>query len=112
MRRKNSTGLLVLVGALAEMHLPEVGGELGLLVAAAGHVRVRRDHLAPGLEAAGRRALDRRAGALALLAAHLLVEAQRAAAPSSSCSTSSACGAETAVSSRASGVERAVRRRR
>ena len=66
----------VLVRPLAEVHLPEVGGELGLLVAAAGHVLVRRHHLAPGLEAARRRALDRRAGALALLAAHLLVEAQ------------------------------------
>ena len=44
----------VLVRALAQMHLPEVGGELGLLVAAAGHVLVRRHHLAPGLEGAGR----------------------------------------------------------
>ena len=69
-------GVPVLVGPLAEVHLPEVGGELGLLVAAAGHVLVRRHHLAPGLEAARRRALDRGAGALALLAAHLLVEAE------------------------------------
>ena len=52
--------LLVLVRALAQMHLPEVGGELGLLVAAARHVRVRRHDLAPGLEVAGRRALDQR----------------------------------------------------
>ena len=67
-------GVPVLVGPLAEVHLPEVGGELGLLVAAAGDVLVRRHHLAPGLEAARRRALDRGAGALALLAARLLVE--------------------------------------
>ena len=58
------------------MDLPEVGGELGLLVTAAGDILVRRHHLAPGLEAARRRALDRRAGALALLAPCLLVEAQ------------------------------------
>ena len=32
-------GVLVLVRPLAEVHLPEVGGELGLLVAAAGDVR-------------------------------------------------------------------------
>ena len=64
----------VLVRALAEMDLPQVGGELGLLVAAAGHVLVRRHHLAPRLQVARRRALDGGAGALALLAAHLLVE--------------------------------------
>ncbi len=58
------------------MHLPEIGGELGLLVAAAGHVLVRRDHLAPGLEVGRDGALDGGAGGLALLAAHLLVEAQ------------------------------------
>ena len=69
-------GVLVLVRPLAEVHLPEVGGELGLLVAAAGDVLVRRHHLAPGLEAARRRALDRGAGALALLAPRLLVEAK------------------------------------
>ena len=58
------------------MHLPEVGGELGLLVAAAGHVAMGRHHLAPRLEAARDLALDGRAGAPALFAAHLLVEAQ------------------------------------
>ena len=65
----------VFVRAFAQMHLPQIGGELGLLVAAAGHVLVRRHHLAPGLEAAGHAAFDGGAGALALLAAHLLVEA-------------------------------------
>ena len=68
--------VLVFVGPFAEVHLPEIGGELGLLVAAAGHVLVRRHHFAPGLEVTRRRALDRRAGALALFASHLLVEAQ------------------------------------
>ena len=94
--------VLVLVRPLAEVHLPEVGGELGLLVAAAGHVLVRRHHLAPGLEVAGRRrsrsAVPR---ALALLAAHLLVEARARRSSIFIFSISSACGAETAVSSRA-----------
>ncbi len=66
----------VLVGPLAEMHLPEVRRELGLLVPAARHVPVRRHHLAPRLEVARRCALDGRARTLALLAAYLLVEAQ------------------------------------
>ena len=91
----------VLVRPFAEMHLPQVGRELGLLVAAAGHVLVRGHHLAPGLEAAGRLALDGRAGALALLAR---APARRSAARSSSIfifSISSAWGAETAVRSRA-----------
>ena len=70
--------LLVLVRALAQVHLPEVGRELRLLVAAARHVGVRRDDLAPGLERAGRGRLDQRAAGLALLAAHLLVEGEPA----------------------------------
>src|SRR5690606_621748 len=65
----------VLVGALAEVDLPEVGGELGLLVAPAGDVAVRRGDLAPGLEPARALALDGGAGGAALLAAHLLVVA-------------------------------------
>ena len=64
----------VLVRALAEVHLPQIGRELRLLVAAARHVGVRRHHLAPGLERARGRRLDQRAAGLALLAAHLLVE--------------------------------------
>ena len=68
--------LPVFVRPLAQMHLPEIGGELGLLVATAGHVLVRRHYLAPGLEVRRRRALDGRARALALFASHLLVEAQ------------------------------------
>ena len=56
------------------LDLPEVGGELGLLVLAAGDVLVRRDHLAPRLQGAGR-AADGEAGLLAPFAAGLLVEA-------------------------------------
>jgi hypothetical protein len=68
--------ILVFRGALAEMHLPEIGRKLGLLIETAGDIPVRRHDLAPGLQQAGRRALDRDAGRLALLTAHLLVEAQ------------------------------------
>jgi hypothetical protein len=65
----------VFVAALAQMHLPQIGGELGLLVATAGHVDMRHDHFAPGLEVAGDAAFDRRAGRFPLFAARLLVEA-------------------------------------
>ena len=64
----------VLVGPLAEAHLPEVGGELRLLVPAARHVPVRRDHLAPRLQGGGR-AGEGQAGLPAPFAARLLVEA-------------------------------------
>ena len=67
-------GVAVLVRALAQMHLPQVRGELRLLVAAAGHVGVRGHHLAPGLEPAGAHRLDKPAYAPALLPTHLLVE--------------------------------------
>ena len=50
--------LPVFVAAFAEMHLPQIGGELGLLIAAAGDVGVRRHHLAPGLKVYGRRRLN------------------------------------------------------
>src|SRR5262245_38718014 len=60
-------GLLVLVRALAEMHLPEVGGKLGLLVTPARDVGVRRYNLPPRLESSGRRSLDQRAPDFALL---------------------------------------------
>ena len=68
--------LPVLVRPLAQVHLPEVRRELGLLVAATRHVPVRADHLPPGLEVGRGLALDGGPGALPLLAAHLLVEAQ------------------------------------
>ena len=54
--------------------MPQVSGKLGLLVVAAGHVLMRVHDLAPWLEATCDLALDGRAGALAFLAAHLLVE--------------------------------------
>ena len=60
------------------MNLPEIGRELGLLVAAAGHVLVRGHDLAPRLQASGRLALDGGPGALPLFAPHLLVEDQPA----------------------------------
>jgi len=40
--------VLVLVCPLAEVHLPQIGGKLGLLVAATGYVSMRCDHLTPG----------------------------------------------------------------
>ena len=42
--------ILVFVGSLAEVNLPEVCGEFGLLIPAAGHILVRRDHFPPRLE--------------------------------------------------------------
>ena len=65
----------VLVRALAEVNLPQIGGELGLLVAAAGHVPMRRDDVPPRFQRRRRGALDRAAGLPAPLAARLLVEA-------------------------------------
>ena len=65
----------VFIRAFAQMHLPEVGGELGLLVAAACHVRVGRHDLPPGLQVGGDRTLDRQAGLAAALAPRLLVVA-------------------------------------
>ena len=66
--------VLILVRPLTQVHLPQVGGELGLLVAATGHVPVRRHDLAPGLQVACCRTFDGRAGAPAPFAAGLLVE--------------------------------------
>jgi hypothetical protein len=65
----------VLVGSLAEVDLPQVGGELGLLVLPARDVLVRADDLAPGLEVSGCLALDGRAGGPTLLGTELLLEA-------------------------------------
>jgi len=64
----------VFVSPFPQVDLPEVRGELGLLVPAAGHVLMRADHLPPGLQAARDLAFDGAAGALSLLGAHLLVE--------------------------------------
>ena len=67
-------GIAVLVAAFTEVHLPEIGGELRLLVATAGHVRVRRNDLAPRLQRACRRGFDERAAGPPLLAPCLLVD--------------------------------------
>ena len=68
-------GVAVFVGAFAQVHLPEISGKFGLLVATAGDVAMGADDFAPGFEAAGDRAFDGGAGAATFFAAHLLVEA-------------------------------------
>ena len=60
------------------MDLPQVRGELGLLVAAAGHVAMRGYDLAPRFQAAGGLALDAGANAAPALAARLLLKDQTA----------------------------------
>ncbi len=50
--------IAVLVTPFTEMHLPQIGGELGLLVAPAGHIGMRSHDLAPGLEHPTGRRLD------------------------------------------------------
>ena len=65
--------VLVLVRSFSLVDLPQVGGELGLLVAAGGHVRVRGDDFPPRLQAALRLALGR----LERFLAHLLSGAAR-----------------------------------
>ena len=65
----------VFVRAFAQVHLPQVGGKLGLLVAATGHVFMRHHHFAPGFEAGRHAAFDGDARRLAFLTARLLVEA-------------------------------------
>ena len=60
------------------MDLPQVCGELGLLVAAAGHVLMWVYDFAPRLQAAGGLALDGGARAAPALAARLLLKDQTA----------------------------------
>lgn len=55
-RRKHSARVPIPVGTFAELRLPEIGGELRLLVEAARHVGVGRHHLALGLSAPTRTA--------------------------------------------------------
>src|SRR5690606_21154464 len=66
----------VLEAALTAVDLAEVGGELGLLEAPAGDVRVGGDDVAPGAQADGGGGVERRAGGPLLRAAGLLLEAQ------------------------------------
>lgn len=56
------------------MHLPEIRGELGLLVTPARDILVRIDDLTPRRQPAGRVAFDGGADALPLLGPHLLIE--------------------------------------
>ena len=66
--------MLVLVRAFSLVNLPQVGGELGLLIAAGSHVRMRRDDFPPRLQAALGIALGRLERFLAHLRAALFVE--------------------------------------
>src|SRR6185312_346885 len=65
----------VLIRTLAQMNLPQVRRKLRLLIAPAGHVRMRAHHLAPRLQPRAGRSLNGCIGGLPLLRPHLLVEA-------------------------------------
>ena len=70
-------GVGVLLAADATTHLVEVGGELGLLVLARGHIGVGHDHIAPGQQAGLHLVLNRHlvAGAVAgPIAKYLLLQ--------------------------------------
>ena len=68
-------GFSILVCAFTQMHLPEIGGELGLLVSPACNVLVGRDDFPPWLQAGRGGAFNRRSCLLAPLPARLFVEA-------------------------------------
>ena len=68
-------GFSILVCAFTQMHLPEIGGELGLLIAPARDVPVWGDDFAPGLQAGRSGAFNRRARLFAPLSARLFVKA-------------------------------------
>ena len=89
----------VLVRALAEVHLPEVGGELGLLVAAAGHVLCGVTTSRQGLRLPVTW-LSMAVPALLRFSLRTCSSKRRRSSSIFIFSTSSACGAETAVSSR------------
>jgi len=78
-REKRSTEelrrVLVFRRAFAQMHLPQIGGKLRLLIAAARHVVVRHHDLAPWFQAADHARFDGCAGRLSLFAARLVVKA-------------------------------------
>ena len=56
------------------MHLPQIRGEFGLLIAPAGHIPMRRHYFPPRLQRTGHLALDGRACAFAPLAARLCAQ--------------------------------------
>ena len=68
-------GVSILVCAFTQMHLPEIGGELGLLVAPARDVPVGGDDFPPWLQAGRGGAVNRRSRLLAPFSARLFVEA-------------------------------------
>ena len=68
--------IAVFVRAFAQMHLPQIRGELRLLVAAARHVPVRGRDIAPSLQRGTAARLHRRAGRAPFFAAHLLIQHQ------------------------------------
>ncbi len=67
-------GVLVFVGPFALVNLPEIGGELGLLISAGCDIRVRRDNFAPRLQPTLGLALGRLERFLSHLGTALLVE--------------------------------------
>src|SRR5690606_6615755 len=67
-------GVSILGGALVQIHLPEIRGELGLLVAAARDVLMWAHHLPPRPELTRNLALDWRSGGPTLRRSHLLLE--------------------------------------
>ena len=108
MRRKNSTGLPVLVGALAEMDLPQVGRELGLLISAAGDVRVRSVTTSrQGLSFPSTAASISEPPALRF-SLRTCSSKRRRRSSFFIFSISSACGAEIASQQSVSGVQRAI----
>ena len=68
-------GVSILVCPFTQMHLPEIGGELGLLVSPARDVPVGGDDFPPGLQAGRGGAFNRRSRLLAPLPARLFVKA-------------------------------------
>ena len=66
--------LAVLGGALALVHLGEVGGELRLLVTATGHILVRSNHLTPGFQVACGAGVQRQTGLLPALTPGLFIK--------------------------------------
>ena len=72
------SGLPILVAAFAQVDLPEVRGELRLLVTATGHIGMRGYDLAPGLKGRGGCGFDEHRAGLTLLLSGLLLEDETA----------------------------------
>ena len=68
-------GVSILVCPFTQVHLPEIGGELGLLVSPACDIPVGSDDFPPGLQAGRSGAFNRRSRLLAPLSARLFVKA-------------------------------------